>query len=151
MQSRIGGDELFFDSAIVSHGYAPYSRDYDIVTDAIVAQPSGRYRYRFTHCPESHVVTGISDDTWRLSQDDLFVDHDAWLAAGSPRGFVWGVNRADAYPGLSYVANSSLAESWTARLGLDMHEVTVETNTFVLRLVCHDLRVELLSEVPANE
>jgi len=26
-----------------------------------------------------------------------------------------------------------------------MHEVTVETNTFVLRLVCHDLRIEQLA------
>lgn len=49
------------------------------------------------------------------------------------------------YPGLSYVTNSALAVSWAERLGHEMHEVMVETNTFVLRLVCHDLRVQQLA------
>ena len=59
---------------------------------------------------------------------------------------MWGVNHADAYPGLSYVrVHSQLAASWTERLGNEMHEVAVETNAFVLRLVCSDLRVQQLA------
>jgi hypothetical protein len=157
-RERIDSDELFFDSGIVSHGYAPHLRDYDIVVDVPAALPPGvpigditrsyimgRYRYRFTHCPESHITSSVGDDSWRLSWDDVFIDYEEWQAASNPEGFVWGVNWADAYPGLSYVTNSPLAASWTERLGHEMHEVTVETNTFVLRLVCHDLRVQQLA------
>jgi hypothetical protein len=50
-----------------------------------------------------------------------------------------------AYPGLSYVADSPVAASWTERLGHEMLEVEVETGTFILRLVCHDLRIQHLA------
>jgi hypothetical protein len=159
LRQRIDSDELFFDSGIVSHGYAPHLRDYDVVIDVSAALPppevtigdttgsytKGRYQYRFTHCPEAHVTSRVGDDAWRLSWDDVFIDCEEWEAAGNPEGFVWGVNAADAYPGLSYVTDSPLAESWTARLGHEMHEVTVETNTFILQLVCHDLWVQQLA------
>jgi hypothetical protein len=100
------------DSGIVSHGYAPQVRDYDIVVDVPAALPPGvpigdttgsyimgRYRYRFTHCPESHITSSVGDDSWRLSWDDVFIDYEVWQAASNPEGFVWGVNWADAYPG----------------------------------------------------
>ncbi|MBA2298227.1 MAG: hypothetical protein H0W14_09350 [Actinobacteria bacterium] len=158
LRERIDGDDLLFDSWIVSHGYALYSRDYDIVVNVPAALPpgipigdtvgsyfKGQYRFRFTHCPEVHISSSVTDETWRTSWDDLFADYEAWEAAGNPEGFVWGVKGADAYPGLSYVADSPSATSWTERLGHEMHEVTVETNTFVLRLVCHDLQIEQLA------
>jgi hypothetical protein len=157
-RQRIDGDELFLDSGIVSHGYAPHLRDCDVVIDVSAPLPPeamigdttgsytmGRYRYRFTHIPEAHVTSEVDHDTCRLSWDDVFIDYEKWEAAGNPEGFVWGVNATDAYPGLSYVIDSPLAASWTARLGHEMHEVTVETNTFILRLVCHDLRVQQLA------
>jgi hypothetical protein len=157
-RERIDGDELHFDSAIVAHGYAPHLRDYDVVVDVPAALPPGvpigdtvgsyimgRYRYRFTHCPESHVTTSVDDDIWRMSWDDVLIDWDEWEAADNPEGFVWGKKFADAYPGLSYVTDSPLAASWTERLGHEMHEVMIETNTFLLRLVCHDLRFQQLA------
>jgi hypothetical protein len=64
LRERIENDDLLFDSGIVSHGYAPHMRDYDVVFDVPAAVPPevpssdatvgyilGRYRYRFTHCP----------------------------------------------------------------------------------------------------
>jgi hypothetical protein len=154
LRDRIDEDDLFFDSAIVSHGFAPHLRDYDVVIDVPAALPPevaigdstgsyimGRYRYRFTHCLEAHVASTVVDEVWKRSWDDAFTDYAAWEAAGKPEGFVWGTNYADAYPGLSYVPESTLATSWTMRLGRVMHEVVVETNAFGLRLVCHDLRV----------
>ena len=33
LRALVESDELLFDSAIVSHGYAPHFRDYDIVID----------------------------------------------------------------------------------------------------------------------
>lgn len=157
-RERIESDDLLFDSGIVSHGYARHLRDYDVVLDVPAALPPevpigdttgsyiiGRYRYRFTHCPEAHVISSVGDEIWRRSWDDVFTDYEAWEAAGNPDGFVWGTDWADAYPGLSYVTNSPLASSWAERLGHEMHEVIVETNTFALRLVCHDLRVQQLA------
>jgi hypothetical protein len=157
VRARIEGDELFLDSGIVSHGYAPNLRDYEIVIDVAAALPAGvpmrnngsyimgRYQYRFTHCPECRVLTSVADAVWRVSWDDVFVDYATWEAAGHPDGFVWGVNWALAYPGLTYVADSPLAASWSERLEHEMHEVEVETNTFTLRLVAADLVVRRLS------
>ena len=111
-------DELLFDSSVVSHGFARHVRDYDVVIDVVAARPDGsrgyvegRYRYRFTHCVEAHVVTEVSDDVWLLSWSDHFIDYAAWVDAGSPEGFVWGVNAADAYPGLTYMSESDLART----------------------------------------
>jgi hypothetical protein len=158
LRDRIEADDRFLDSAVVSHGFTDYLRDYDIVIDVPAALPpdvpigdttgsyiEGRYRYRFTHCPEAHVASAVEDGVWRRSWDEVFTDYVAWEDAGHPDGFVWGVKYADAYPGLSYVADGPLAARWTERLARAMHEVAVETNTFTLRLVCHDLHVEQLA------
>lgn len=158
LRERIEGDDLFLDAAIVTHGFADYLRDYDIIIDVPAALPpevpigdttgsyiAARYRYRFTHCPEVRVTTALGDETWRHSWDDVFTDYQAWEAAGNPEGFVWGVKCADAYPGLSYVTNRPLAATWASRLAQEMHEIAIETNTFTLRLVCHDLRVDQLA------
>jgi hypothetical protein len=158
LRERIESDDLILDSAITSHGYAPYLRDYDVVVRVPAALPPeipdgptiggyimGVFRYRFTHCPEVCVVTSVRDEVWKCSWDDVFIDYAKWEAAGHPEGFVWGVNYGDAYPGISYVAGSPLAGQWAGRLGREMHEVMIETNTFDLRLVCHDLRVHKLA------
>jgi len=158
LRDRIDSDELFFDSVIITHGYARHLRDYDVVIEVPAALPpevpvgdssgsyiKGEYRYRFSHCPEAHVRSSVDDEGWRCSWDDVFIDYRAWEAAGKPAGLVWGINHADAYPGLSYIANSELAASWAELFGHEMHEVAVETNRFVLRLVCHDLQVEQLA------
>jgi hypothetical protein len=152
------GNERFLDGAVVGHGFTPYSRDYDVVIEKPAALPpgvpigdttgsyvEGRYRYRFTHCVEVHVTTAVRDDVWQESWEEVFTDYDAWQAAGIPDGFVWGVDHADAYPGLSYVKESSRANLWTERLSREMHEILIETNTFVLNLVCHDLRIQRLA------
>ena len=127
-------------------------RDYDIVIEVPAANPhgggsyvEGRYRYRFTHCPEARVTTAVRDDVWQESCGDDFIDFDAWRRVGEPPGFVWGVCWAVAYPGLSYVAGSVLARSWSARMGREMHEVRVESNAFELRLVCDDLVVQRIA------
>lgn len=77
-RARIESDELILDSAITSHGYAPHLRDYDVVVRVSAALPlevpigdtktgytMGVYRYRFTHCPEAHVVSSVEDDVWQ--------------------------------------------------------------------------------------
>jgi hypothetical protein len=150
LKERIEQDELFLDSSIVSHGYASYNRDYDIVIEVPASSPigsgsywEGRYRYRFTHCPEVRVTTAlpIDEDASIWEWDDDFIDYEAWQRVGEPPSAApwWACHFA--YPGLSHVADSALAESWSTRLGREMHEVCVESNVHELRLVCHELEV----------
>jgi hypothetical protein len=149
----LGNDE-FLDSIIVAHGFTPYGRDYDVTLLTVAALPpdvpigdttgtyvDGRYRYRFTHVPETHLRSAVEPRWWRDSWDDIFIDYEAWQAAGTPEGFVWGTERAEAYPGLSYVANSERAQVWSQAIGREMYEVMIETDVFVLDLVCHDVQI----------
>jgi hypothetical protein len=72
----------------------------------------------------------------------VYIDYEAWERAGAPERYVWGANFADAYPGLSYVNGSSLAAESSNRLAREMHEIVIDTNAFLLRLVFHDFIVE---------
>jgi hypothetical protein len=141
-----------FDGAILWHGFTRYMRDYDIIAEIMPyagpdhAQEPGVYRYRFTHCPEAHVVTCIRDDVWPDSWSDINLDYALWEKQGNPDGFVWGVCWACAYPGLSYHADSALAAQWSQRLRKPMREIQIETNVYRLQLVFHDVIVEKLDD-----
>jgi hypothetical protein len=141
-----------FDMSILEHHFTPYLRDYDIIVESYAADPRGTgsyaeglYRYRFDHCPLVHVETAVSDESWKVSWDDHFTDHDAWRAAGEPSGYVWGVNYSDAYPGPKYIHDSSLAAEWSRRLGKLMHEVVIETNGHNVRIIFHDVSIRKIA------
>lgn len=115
VRTRIEADDLLYDSAVVSHGFAPYLRDYDAVFERSAPRPgrdgsyvSARYRVRFIHCVQAQVRVRKRPDMLRSSwADDRFIDIDAWQAAGSPDGLLWGLCWQEAYPGMSYVADST--------------------------------------------
>jgi hypothetical protein len=141
-----------FDSAIVRHGFTPYMRDYDVIVNVPAAKPDGggsyiegQYRYRFTHCVEAHVETTVDPEAWKRSWTDEFTRYAAWERAGHPDGFVWGVESSDAYPGAHVLATSQRAAAWIERLDRAMYEVQIETNAFLINLVCHELRVAQLA------
>ena len=138
-----------FDNAIVRHGFAPYMRDYELEVVASAAIPGeprsyqeGRYRYVFTHCVMVRMETAVRDPVWAESWGDVFTDYAAWEAAGSPEGYVWGVNDMAAYPGATYLPESPRAAEWSQRLGRRMHEVRIETNAHNLELIFHGVRVQ---------
>ena len=149
VQEKLEKYEMF-DVAVLLHGFSPHMRDYDIITEVgglgFEDEGSGRYRYRFTHCTEAHCVTRVSDEAWREAWSDTYINYESWLQAGGPEGFVWGVQWSMAYPGLTYVEGSGLADGWSGRLGLPMHEVRLETEAFSLNLVFHDVIVTKLSD-----
>jgi hypothetical protein len=141
-----------FDSAMMRHGFTTYMRDYDVVVELPALRPDGdgsyieaRYRYRFTHCVEAIVKTKLRPDLWRQSWSDAFIDFAAWEKAGEPSGLVWGVECAEAYPGVEYVERSGSAGAWTEQVGKPMHAIRIETNAYVIELVCHDLLVARLA------
>lgn len=158
VRERIERDEFFFDNALVTHGYAPHMRDYDVIIEVLASLPdnSGSYvaervRYRFTHCVEATTRTTVSPEIWRRSWDDVLINYDAWLAAGEPDGYVWGVEWSAAYPGLTYVDPSERAATWTEQVGREMHELSIETNAFAINLVCHDFIIDQLAEFSPDE
>jgi hypothetical protein len=136
----------FFDQAVIEHGFTVSNRDYRLVA-SICGQPGPgqpvrelcTYTYLFKLCVEAHYESSVSASPGLA--DDVFLDLDRWKAAGEPDGFVWGVNWANAYPGLTYVEASGRAATWTDKLGLPMHEVVIETNSYTLDLVFHDVSV----------
>jgi hypothetical protein len=131
---------VLFDSNIVEHGFMPYLRDYQILSQF----GSKRVFFRFTHCVSAVVTTTVPDELWLESWEDVFTSRDAWEKAGCPKGYLWGVNYAVAYPGATVVANSSRARDWSTRLGKQMWEIRIETNTHNIELIFHDLRVSEL-------
>ncbi|MFY1620977.1 HalD/BesD family halogenase [Micromonospora sp. WMMD736] len=139
--------EDVFDQALVFHGFADFSRDYDLYvyigaapSIGVVAQD---LRYRFTHCVSAVTTTSVSPEVWRRSLDDRLTQPDG-ADVDELDGFVWGVRWQVLYPGLSVVADSPEAAEWSERLGMDFFEVLVETNTHTIRLIATDLVVTAL-------
>jgi len=139
------------DVAILSHGFAPHMRDYDVLIEAMWGKKEwgdakGRYLCRFSHCPEAHLVTTLNGAAWRQSWADAFTDYAEWEKNGEPEGFVWGVCYSDAYPGMRYIDNSELAAKWSEGFEKEMHEAIIETNAFKLQIIFYDFTITKISD-----
>ena len=131
-----------FDNALISHGFADYMRDYQLVVDNIVRpDEAGMYQYLFKYCVEAHIETAVT--AWRGSLDDRLLDPEQ-AARDGVEGYVWGVRWADLYPGWTLVDPSVKAQSWQERLGIDLHEVRIESNAFTIDLIFSILEVNKL-------
>jgi hypothetical protein len=62
-------------------------------------------------------------------------------------GYVWGVKWHCLYPGAKLLPESETTCRWSNVLGIDFHEVRIETNAHILTLHFSDLQV---SEIPAR-
>lgn len=134
------------DFAVFERGFAPYGRDYVIVVQDSLGKDPGTHEITFTHMVQLEYETRVRDDVWPGSWTEEFIDYQAWLNAGEPDGYVWGANWSNAYPGLAAVEPSTVAAEWSERLGKPMHEATLETEQFLLRLVFHSIRSRKLSD-----
>lgn len=137
-----------FDHAIVHHGYTDYMRDYEVVLH-MTADPStgiepSCVRYLFRYCVEVRCETAVSAEIWRGSLDDRLLDYDTGVDLD---GFFWGVKWHPMYPGAKLLPPSDAARRWSRELGLDFHDVLIETNTHRLTLLFSDLRV---TELPVG-
>lgn len=131
----------FFDMAIIYHGFTDYMRDYEVVV-FWPASPGGgaslTKRFLFRHCVHADVVTTLSPDTWSKSLDERLIVHDTEVDLD---GYAWGVKWQNAYPGLTVVTESPDADSWSAGVGIPFHEVNIETNCQIFRLIFAELEV----------
>ncbi|MFC0843916.1 hypothetical protein ACFH04_09345 [Streptomyces noboritoensis] len=140
-------DEIF-DHAVVHHGYTNYMRDYEVVVYMTAAPSTGikpsYLRYLFRYCVQAQCETALPATTWESSLDDRLIDH----ATGADLdGFVWGVKWHPMYPGAKLLPPSDAARRWSAALGIDFHDVLIETNAHRLTLLFSDLQV---TEVPVG-
>jgi len=139
----------FFDAAVVRHGFVDYMRDYEILVAGRRPPYRDWTRYHFVGCVAASASSAIAPEVYAQSLDDEYVlSGPDYPYKDDPDGFVWGVRWASAYPGLSYIEGSPVARSWADRLGVEMHEVVIETNAFALSLVFHEFRYEALGEEP---
>jgi hypothetical protein len=81
---------------------------------------------------------------WRSSLDDRLIEYETGVPLD---GYVWGVKWHNLYPGANVVAESAAAARWAQELGIEFHEVRVQTNAHDLTLVFSDVQV---SELPAG-
>ncbi|MFJ3670493.1 hypothetical protein ACIPSE_28960 [Streptomyces sp. NPDC090106] len=136
-----------FDHAIVRHGFTDYMRDYEVVVFMTADPRTGiepsYVRYLFRHCVEARCETAVPAETWERSLDDRLIDHETGVDL---EGFVWGVKWQPMYPGAKVLPASDASRRWSRALGLDFHEVLIETNTHRLTLIFSELRTIELTD-----
>ncbi|MFF7192938.1 hypothetical protein ACFZAM_04430 [Streptomyces sp. NPDC008079] len=137
-----------FDSAVVHHGYTSYMRDYEVIVHMTADPRTGiepaYVRYLFKYCVEARCQTTVQPETWRSSLDERLIDYETGVDLD---GYVWGVKWHPFYPGATVLSESETARRWKQSIGIDFHEVRIETNAHRLTLVFSDLQV---SELPVG-
>ncbi|WP_030621398.1 hypothetical protein [Streptomyces fulvoviolaceus] len=135
-----------FDQAVVHHGFTNYMRDYEVFVYATADPCTGvepaYLRHLFRYCVEARCETSVSAETWRRSLDDRLIDHETGVDLD---GYVWGVKWHCLYPGAKVLPGSEATRRWSQEVGIDFHEVLIETNAHQLILTFSDLQV---SKVP---
>lgn len=132
------------DMALLRHGFAPHLRDYHLVVfdpRANPTEPTRNARFEFKYCVAADVTTKLSPETWCRSLDDRLL---STAESEGVDGYVWGVNWQCIYPNAIVVTDSERASEWTHSTGRDFHEVLVETNCQVIKLVFSDFSVAAL-------
>ncbi|WP_432043278.1 HalD/BesD family halogenase [Streptomyces cadmiisoli] len=136
------------DHAVVHHGYTDYMRDYEVIVHATADPRTGiapsYLRYLFRYCVEARCETSVSAETWRVSLDDRLID---FTTGADLDGYVWGVKWHCLYPGAKLLPESETTRRWSKLLGIDFHEVRMETNAQNLTLLFSDL---VVTEVPVG-
>ncbi|WP_148041381.1 YxiG-like protein [Rufibacter immobilis] len=139
-------DEIY-DVAILRHGFTDYVRDYQFEIEANwIGDLAGRYILTFKHCYDLIYKTLIDDDLIKKSWDDLFTDFETWEKHKEPDGFVWGTNWSLAYPGFEEIKDSEKANDWSKRLGKQMKESKLETNSFEITLIHEEWNLKKIND-----
>lgn len=133
-----------FDGALLFHAYKRYMRDYELIVEVHVGPAEqGTYSYLFKYCVEVNISTSLSGARYRNSLDERLIDYETGKDLD---GFVWGVNWSQLYPGWEIITPSKKASEWTERIGIDFHEVSIQSNSFNITLIFSELVVTKLSD-----
>jgi hypothetical protein len=134
------------DVGVMSHGFADHGRDYQFIIEDCIGTNPGTYRLTFTHVVAMEYLTALSASHWSEAWSDDFVDYDRWEAAGEPKGYVFGTNWSNAYPGFAAIAGHAGAAEWSLKLGHPMHAASLHTERFKMTVVFHDALLAKLSD-----
>ncbi|MEU8701653.1 hypothetical protein AB0C61_29155 [Streptomyces sp. NPDC048680] len=136
------------DYLVVHHGYSSYMRDYEVIVDVGSRSDSDAtttyLQFLFRFCVEARCETFLPAETLRDSLDDRLLNRET--ADPDLGGYVWGMKFHELY-GAEILPKSEAAQRWTMAVGIEFHEVHIETNAHDLTLLCSDIQV---SEVPAG-
>lgn len=132
------------DAGLYFHGYRAYLRDYElIVHNTIGLEEPGTYSYLFRYCVEAHTHSSLSPANYRVSLDERLIDWDRAYEDASLRGYVWGTNWSTLYR-WGLITPSARAAAWKERIGIEFHEVQIESNGYTINLVFSDLTITRL-------
>ncbi|MFE5828901.1 hypothetical protein ACFQ67_08655 [Streptomyces sp. NPDC056488] len=133
------------EAVVVHHGYTTSMRDHEVIINVWEGpqSPSTCLRYLFRYCVEARCETFLSTETWRDSLDARLLDGETAIDLD---GYVRGANQHELY-GAELRLRSEAALNWSKAVGIDFHEVRIETNAHDLTLLFSDLEV---SEVPVG-
>lgn len=134
------------DVGVIHHGLAAHGRDYEFIIEDCIGPRPGTYRLTFTHVVELEYASALQATTWSESWSDDFIEYERWEAAGEPKGYVFGTNWSNAYPGFAALESHARAKSWSSKLGRAMHAVSIETDRFKMTLIFHDVALAKLSD-----
>lgn len=136
-----------FDQGVVFHAFADYMRDYEVVVHCTADPSTGirpaYLRYLFRYCVHASIDSTVSAEIWARSLDERLIEYESGVDLD---GYVWGVKWHMLYPGARVVADSPLANEWSTALGIESHEVEIESNAHRLRIVFSDLNVTEVDE-----
>lgn len=131
-----------FDQAVLFHSFTDYMRDYEIITHSVAAPstviPPTYHKYLFRYAVEVTTSTTVTERAWAHSLDDRLIDYEQGRTLD---GYVWGIKWHLLYPGGKVVENSNRARFWTESLGIEFHEIDVETNAHRINIVFSELEV----------
>ncbi len=133
-----------FDGVLLSHAYTRYMRDYELVVENHVGPTErGTYSYLFKYCVESNISTSLSGTTYRKLLDDRLIVYETGKDLD---GYVWGVNWSLLYPGWERVSPSENATNWEREIGIEFHEVSIQSTAYNITLVFSDLVITKRSD-----
>lgn len=131
------------DFAVLNHGFVAHGRDYQIIIQNGIGARPGTHRLTFTHVVRADCQTALSAEGWSISWADVFLDYEL---SKDMVGYIWGTNWSLAYPGITALIGDDEAEEWTRRIGHPMYATTLETDRFILRLIFHSVKAEMVAD-----
>jgi hypothetical protein len=126
-----------YDVLILHHHFLDHNRDYEFFIEMF----SGRYSLVFCHTYQLEYKVTLESDTMLKSVDNKCLDHKACIADKDFDGYIWGSNYVNAYPGFSVNNKSKKAELWSAKLGIKMHEILLETEVYAIKFFANDYQL----------
>ncbi|MCA6444167.1 MAG: hypothetical protein IM600_12120 [Bacteroidetes bacterium] len=138
-----------FDQAIIRHGMLDNIRDYEIIGLISGQEYEEEIQYVFKGCIKADFKVIVKPAHY--SMDDRLLDLSRQSESDYPKGFIWGVNYAVTYPGLTLTENTDELIQLEKTYGHKFYKIFIETNAYELTLLFHDLDIKVLKHTDKNK